>query len=302
MKARKHDSAKARKQDSKMGDDTLVIPSGTIITEPIVLNLHGSVVGRFSIEVGAGSRAIIVESGTCQGCKRVDSDAKISISVGDGAQLDFHAVGKCAAGGRTVRRVEASVGENGRLDFIDGRFGGGDNTSSVSIKLLGDGANAELKTLFFGSDADRLDLDYRVGHFASGTTSRIITKGALADRSRASYRSDIVMKSGLTGCSGLERVDTLLLSGGARLECAPELEIGSDDVRCEHAMSVTGLDGRRLFYLMSRGMSRESAAAAAILGFLSPVSGAIADPESRDAVEALLAARLRCALAASNPN
>jgi len=278
----------------------IIIPSGTVVREPIKINLHGALGEPLRIEIGAGSRATVVESGMCHGCKRVDSETKVEIIVGDGARLDFHAVGQCAAGGRTGSSVEASVGKGGRLDIVDGRFGGGENASSVSVRLLGDAAHSEIKTLFFGSDGDRLDLDYRIEHFASGTTSRIITKGALADRSRVSYRGDIVIKKGLSGCAGTERADTLMLSGGARLECAPELEIGSDDVRCEHAMSVTGLDGRRLFYLMSRGMSRESAATAAILGFLSPVSGAVVDPESRSAVEALLAARLRCALAAPN--
>ncbi|MEA3249527.1 MAG: SufD family Fe-S cluster assembly protein [Patescibacteria group bacterium] len=254
------------------------------------------------ISVGAGSEVAVIETALCKGCERADIDTEIDIILGEGAVLHFHSVRKCAAGGRSQSVVRAALEKDARLDMIDGRLGGGDISSRVSVELRGEGAKTELRTLFFGSGSDNLDLDYRVGHFARATKSRIITKGALADRSRARYRGLITTGRDLTGCSGQENADTLLLSRDARLDCAPELRVGSEDVRCGHGMSVSGLDERRLFYLMSRGLNRVSAMEATAKGFVDPIMSGIADDDLRQVTEELLSSRLRCALATVNSN
>jgi Fe-S cluster assembly protein SufD len=268
--------------------------------EPLRFTANQRRSGPIRIEIGRGSEAAVIETALCKGCERPDTDTKVEIDVGEGAKLDFHSVRKCAAGGRSRSVVQAKLAKDARLNVIDGRLGGGDIASSISVELRGTGAETELRTLFFGSGSDRLDLDYRIRHFARATTSRIITKGALADRSRARYRGLIAMESGLSGCSGREKADALLLSRDARLDCAPELLIGSDDVRCGHGMSVSGLDERRLFYLMSRGLNRTSAMEATAKGFMDPVMCGIADAGLRQATDGLLSSRLRCALAAVN--
>jgi Fe-S cluster assembly protein SufD len=232
----------------------------------------------------------------CQGCERADSETNIVIDIAEGASLDFCSVRKCAAGGRTVSAIEAILASASTLRLTDCRLGGGEISSSVYAELAGEGAEFDMKSLFFGSGEDRLDLDYRVGHFASRATSRIITKGVLGDGCRARYLARTDIAPGLEGSSGDERIDALMLSRNARLDCSPELTIDSNDVRCSHGMSVSGLDESRLFYLMSRGIDRVGAMQAAAKGFMSPVLESLADSTLKKSADGLLSARLRCAL------
>jgi len=46
----------------------------------------------------------------------------------------------------------------------------------------------------------------------------------------------------------------LLLSGKARVDTKPQLEILADDVKCAHGATVGQLEPEQLFYLRSRGL------------------------------------------------
>ena len=58
----------------------------------------------------------------------------------------------------------------------------------------------------------------------------------------------------------------LLLSGRARVDTKPELEIVADDVRCAHGATVSQLQDDELFYLQSRGIAAADATALLLRG------------------------------------
>jgi Fe-S cluster assembly protein SufD len=55
---------------------------------------------------------------------------------------------------------------------------------------------------------------------------------------------------------GYQANRNLLLSGNARADSIPGLEINADDVRCTHGSTVSRVDEEEIFYLMSRGIDR----------------------------------------------
>lgn len=60
---------------------------------------------------------------------------------------------------------------------------------------------------------------------------------------------------------------SLLLSERARVDTKPELEIVADDVRCAHGATVSQLQQDELFYLQSRGIGSDQAAALLLRGY-----------------------------------
>jgi Fe-S cluster assembly protein SufD len=69
----------------------------------------------------------------------------------------------------------------------------------------------------------------------------------------------------------------------------PSLEIDQPDVRrAMHSSSVGPIDENQVFYLMSRGLSRDAARKAIVLGFLEPVVARIPLPEAQDRLRGLL--------------
>jgi Fe-S cluster assembly protein SufD len=51
----------------------------------------------------------------------------------------------------------------------------------------------------------------------------------------------------------------LLLTGKARVDTKPQLEIFADDVKCAHGATVGQLDAEEVFYLRSRGLTDAAA-------------------------------------------
>ncbi|MEO1095939.1 MAG: Fe-S cluster assembly protein SufD [Cyanobacteria bacterium J06638_28] len=69
----------------------------------------------------------------------------------------------------------------------------------------------------------------------------------------------------LTNASQLNR--NLLLSGKARVDTKPELDIVADNVKCAHGATVSQLNANEVFYLQSRGISAAAAQRLLIYGF-----------------------------------
>jgi Fe-S cluster assembly scaffold protein SufB len=67
------------------------------------------------------------------------------------------------------------------------------------------------------------------------------------------------MRKGAKGSKASEHSSVLMLSQKARADTIPSLLVGESEVEASHAATVGSVDEQRVFYLMSRGFSRERA-------------------------------------------
>ncbi len=88
-------------------------------------------------------------------------------------------------------------------------------------------------------------------------TCRQLHKCIVNDRARAVFNGKIFVPkpAQMTDAAQLSR--NLLLSPKARVDTKPQLEITADNVKCSHGATVSQLDAEEVFYLQSRGLSRE---------------------------------------------
>ena len=98
-----------------------------------------------------------------------------------------------------------------------------------------------------------------------------VQKTVAADRSHSIFNGAIQVprQAQRTNASQLSRC--LLLSGRARVDAKPELQIVADDVRCTHGATVSQLQEDQLFYLRSRGITESSAASLLLRGYCKEV-------------------------------
>ena len=68
------------------------------------------------------------------------------------------------------------------------------------------------------------------------------------------------------------------LSENAWAESVPNLEIETNDVVCNHASTVAGIDAEQLFYLESKGIETSAAERLIIAGFFDEVTSKVDDP------------------------
>ncbi len=81
----------------------------------------------------------------------------------------------------------------------------------------------------------------------------------------------------------------MLLDRKARSVTIPSLEIDQPDVRrAAHSSSAGPIDESQVFYLMSRGIDRETARKFIVLGFLEPVVARVPLADAQDRLRELL--------------
>ncbi|HEX3534661.1 MAG TPA: SufD family Fe-S cluster assembly protein, partial [Gemmatimonadaceae bacterium] len=89
--------------------------------------------------------------------------------------------------------------------------------------------------------------------------SHEIYKGVLDGRSHGVFNGKVYVHPEAQKTDGKQSNNNLLLSPTARVDTKPQLEIFADDVKCTHGATVGRLDEVAMFYLNSRGISRETA-------------------------------------------
>jgi Fe-S cluster assembly protein SufD len=146
--------------------------------------------------------------------------------------------------------------------------------------------------LFLADGARHLDTQPRVQHAAAGTTSLQDYRGIAAGRGRGVINSKVVVDEGAQKSVSRQTSRNLLLGPGAEIDTKPELEIGADDVKCNHGATTGQLDPAALFYLRSRGLDERAARNALTRAFAGAVFSRMdLEPFAR-AVHAAFDARL----------
>lgn len=136
------------------------------------------------------------------------------------------------------------------------------------VVLGGEGAEVTLSGAFEATGNQRIAVTVIVRHCAPHTRSNTLLKGVARDTAYISFTGRIIVEEHCPDTNAFLTERILLLSDTARAEAVPDLEILTDDVKCSHAASISHIPENQLFYLMTRGLTREAAEALIIEGFL----------------------------------
>src|SRR5947208_1380968 len=125
--------------------------------------------------------------------------------------------------------------------------------------------------VYFAAGDQHFDMRTLQDHAAPRSTSDLLYKGALKDRSHTVYSGLIRVQPGAEKTDAYQANRNLVLSDHAKADSKPELEILNNDVRCTHGSTVGQVDDEQLFYLESRGISRDDAQRLIVEGFFEDV-------------------------------
>jgi Fe-S cluster assembly protein SufD len=195
----------------------------------------------------------------------------VEIIAKEGAQVQYVSVQRLGRGAfyQSVQRTLAH--RDATLDTLNVALGASVSRVDLNARLLGEGANSDMLGLYFGDDDQHFDFNTSQDHISPYTASDLLYKGALDSASRAVFRGIIRVQPTAQRTDAYQTNRNLLLSGNARADSLPNLEIEADDVKCSHGATIGELDSDAKFYLMSRGLSRIQAERLVVLGFLGEV-------------------------------
>lgn len=139
------------------------------------------------------------------------------------------------------------------------------------VKLLEKNSEAKLKGVSFLSGNDFCKTDIKIHHQAEECLSDQHFKSVLKGNSQFLFNGKIQVDPVAQKTEAYQLNQNLLLSDEVFCRSNPNLEILADDVKASHGMTATELDTETLFYLTSRGLSKEIAKEMMVEGFCKEV-------------------------------
>ena len=147
----------------------------------------------------------------------------------------------------------------------------GSDSERVEVILKGENSNIEIVGLVIGKANDERSLEAYITHAAPNTKSNVNVRAVLRGRSSFAFRGNVKIEKGAKGADAYLRSDALLFDEAKMGDDTPALEILEPDVKAGHAATVGKVDEQMLFYLMSRGLSKNQAERLLIQGFINPI-------------------------------
>ncbi len=166
----------------------------------------------------------------------------------------------------------AYVHEGGSMEWIDGNIGSQVNMKYPACILAGKYAKGTCISIAVASKGQYQDAGARMIHLAPETSSNIISKSIVHSGGVANYRGTVRIHSKAKNSRSHVECDTLILDEISKSDTIPKNEMFNNESFIEHEATVSKISEEQLFYLMSRGISKEEATQMIIMGFIQPFS------------------------------
>lgn len=140
------------------------------------------------------------------------------------------------------------------------------------VELLGEGAEARLKAALHLPERRQEQIAILMEHKAARCTSDQHIKEVGYGGSRHSFFGTIYVHKAAKESISYQKHAALLLDPTAFSAAQPNLEIFTDEVKASHGATIGQLNRENIFYLTSRGLSKESARALLIEAHLKEIT------------------------------
>ena len=155
--------------------------------------------------------------------------------------------------------IENVLEENADVKYTIVDFGGKNSVTNYYSNLKGDNAKNTLNTVYLGNENQIIDLNYIMECYGKNTNARIDVKGAIKDNCKKHFKGTIDFKKGAKKAIGDEKEYCTILSDTAKSISLPILLCTEEDVEGSHSTACGKIDKKNLFYLMTRGLSKQEA-------------------------------------------
>lgn len=277
----------------------LRVAAGVCVKEPLHLVFAGGPAEvdlawhlRNLIELEAGSEVALVEHWLDAGASAHLGNLMSQVNLGDGARLSWTRMQASGSASLCVARSEVSLAAGAVLDYTGLDLGAELSRHDLLVALNGPGARFDAAGAFLVAARQHIDTRIDIRHEAPETACAVRWKGVAADRARGVFNGAIYVAPGADGTDAQLSSRNLLLSSGAEIDTRPVLEIHADDVTAAHGATVGQIDQQALFYMRSRGIPEAEARAMLTLAFVQEIVDAVRPQALREALAAMLAARL----------
>ncbi|HUI48527.1 MAG TPA: Fe-S cluster assembly protein SufB [Acidimicrobiia bacterium] len=259
------------------GGSFIYVPPGVHVDMPLqaYFRINAESAGQFErtlIIADEGASVHYVEGCTAP-IYSTDSlhSAVVEIIVKDGGRCRYTTIQNWSNNVYNLVTKRAVAYRDATMEWVDGNLGSKLTMKYPAVFMMEPGAHGEVLSIAFAGRGQHQDAGAKAVHLAPNTSSKIVSKSISKDGGRAGYRGLVKVVKGAVDCRSTVNCDALILDETSRSDTYPTMEIEEKRVTIGHEATVSRIGDEQLFYLTSRGIPEEEAAAMIVAGFIEPV-------------------------------
>lgn len=162
-------------------------------------------------------------------------------------------------------------GNHSKISWTQVEVGAAITWKYPSCILKGDYSCGEFYSVALTNHHMQADTGTKMIHLGKKTTSTIVSKGISADTSNNTYRGLVHISKKAHGARNYTQCDSMLVGDQCSANTFPYIEVHNNTAQLEHEASTSKINEEQIFYLQSRGLTKEESIHLIVNGFCKDV-------------------------------
>ena len=256
------------------GGSFIYVPPNTVLDRPLqsYFRINAKNMGQFErslIIVDDNSSLHYIEGCTAPSYSESALHAAVvEIYVGKNSKCRYSTIQNWATNVYNLVTKRALVEESGLMEWVDGNIGSSKTMKYPACILKGNYSEGTCITISMASNDQEIDSGARMIHLGKHTKSKIVSKSISKNGGNSTYRGKVYIDKAADDSESFIKCDTLILDKESKSDTYPDNNCFNNNSFLEHEATVSRISDDNLFYLMSRGISKERAEELIVLGFI----------------------------------
>jgi Fe-S cluster assembly protein SufB len=261
------------------------IPKG--VRCPVELSTYFRINAR---ETGQFERTLIIaEEGAyvnyLEGCTAPIRDenqlhaAVVELVAFDNAEIKYSTVQNWYSGDKEgkggiynfVTKRGKCAGHHSKISWTQVEAGSAITWKYPGCILLGDHSVGEFYSVAVTSNRMQADTGTKMIHIGKNTKSTIVSKGISSGEANNNYRGLVKIMPTAENARNFSQCDSMLIGNQCSANTFPYIEVGNNTATMEHEATTSKISEEQVFYLQTRGLTKEEAISLVINGFCKEV-------------------------------
>ncbi len=195
----------------------------------------------------------------------------VELFVMEGAKIRYMSIENWSRNTYNLNTKRAIVEKNGRVEWLNGNLGSGCTMLYPCSVLVGEGATSDSLGIAFAGPGQNQDTGSKVIHAAPYTSSVIRAKSISKGGGISTYRGYVKVIKKAQHTKSSVTCDALLIDNQSTSNTYPLMKIDTNKVDIVHEATVGKIGDEEIYYLMSRGLTKEQAMQVVVSGFIEAV-------------------------------
>ncbi|MEM9050801.1 MAG: Fe-S cluster assembly protein SufD [Bacteroidota bacterium] len=247
---------------------------------------------RSFVKLESGSELKISEFHIHAGGSQVFANVHSEVIVDDNAHYKIDIVQQGSDNGFHLHETFGEQGKNCTYTQNTFTLSGNWTRNNSTIRLTDEHSECNINGFYIPNLKEHVDNHTIIDHEKPNCESNELYRGVLIDKSTGVFNGKVFVRQDAQKTNAFQSNGNIIVSDTATMNSKPELEIYADDVKCSHGSTTGQLDEEAIFYLMARGLSRESARKLLINAFAEDVLEKLVNEDLRPIIEETIHTKL----------